>query len=203
MLKLNDASPYIVKLKGYKIKAEMKMKDGSVIKLDYVMIDELCPKGNLYHFWKSSGVLDEPLARHYFKQMIEGLEAIHNKGLAHRDIKLDNILLDKDFNVKISDFGYAGPIAGPNGDGLMNSVLGTKVYMAPEICIDKEIKDIKYKGEIADVFSIGVVIFNLVIGFSPFGEAKKNDNFYSMIYNKKWHDYWSAFQNRRSSNNIS
>ena len=59
-----------------------------------MIVDELCPGGELLHFLKNSGAFDEALARHYFKQMIEGLEAIHKKGFAHRDIKHDNILLD-------------------------------------------------------------------------------------------------------------
>ncbi len=52
-------------------------------------------------------------------------------------------------------------------------------------------------GEIADVFSIGVVIFSLVIGFFPFSEAKKDEYYFSMIYNRKWESYWQAFREKK------
>ena len=55
----------------------MIKKDGNVKKVAYVIVDELCPGGELLFFVKNCGAFDEPLARHYFKQMIEGLEAIH------------------------------------------------------------------------------------------------------------------------------
>ena len=138
-------------------------KNGTTKNVVYVLIDEFCPGGELFFFVKNSGALDEPLARHYFKQIIEGLEAIHGAGLAHRDIKPDNILLDDNFNVKISDFGYAGVLSGRTGNGFMITRLGTKPYLAPEI-IDR----VPYKGELVDVFSTGVVLFILVVGSFPF-----------------------------------
>ena len=128
MAKLNGVSPHIVNVIEFLERAVIIKKDGKRKNVVYVIIDELCPGGELFYFVKKCGVFDEPLARHYFKQMIEGLETIHKNGLAHRDIKPDNILLDENFNVKISDLGYAGPIAGRTGNGYLKTVLGTKPY---------------------------------------------------------------------------
>jgi len=57
----------------------------------------------------------------------------HTKGIAHRDIKPENILYSLSNNLKVADFGFATLIEGKKGDGLLNTVLGTESYMAPEI----------------------------------------------------------------------
>ena len=95
--------------------------------------------------------------------MILGLEYMHNAGFAHRDLKPDNLLLDKNFNLKIADFGFAGPIAGRFGDGYLTTYLGTRPYMAPEISEHKA-----YKGEIVDIFAACIILFIMISGTPPF-----------------------------------
>ena len=64
-----------------------------------------------------TGAFSEPLARHYFKQLMFGLEYCHSNGVTHRDLKPDNLLLDGNFVLKIGDFGYAAPFLGRDGKG--------------------------------------------------------------------------------------
>ena len=64
---------------------------------------------------------------------MRGLKYVHSAMIIHRDLKPDNLLLDKNFNLKIADFGFAAPFLGRDGSGILNSRVGTVQYLAPEI----------------------------------------------------------------------
>ncbi len=101
------------------------------------------------------------------------VEATHNAGICHLDIKLENILVAQDYTVKLCDFGLA-----KSTDAFMNFEIGTAGYMAPEIVAPLDY----YKGAPADVFSMGVVLYILEVGSPPFGRT--DDRFYRLIANK-------------------
>ena len=122
------------------------------------------------------GAFSEELARYYFKNILDGMEHIHKKGVVHRDLKIENILLDKDFNLKITDFGFAAPIKGWDESGLLSTSLGTPSYLAPEVFAKAY-----YFGDKVDVFAAGVILYVLMVGSYPFGMAKSNDPFYRSI----------------------
>jgi len=94
---------------------------------------ELCSNGELFDILFQSGKFDEPTTRFYFHQLISGLEACHNAGITHRDMKPENVLFDDLFNLKLSDFGFAAVLSGRDGSGQLHTHLGTEGYMAPEI----------------------------------------------------------------------
>lgn len=79
---------------------------------------------------------------------------MQNQGYSHRDLKPDNISVDKDFNLKIIDFGFARDNAGDTGAGLVKTKVGTATYMAPEISAG-----VLYKAIDADLFATAVMIF--------------------------------------------
>lgn len=89
--------------------------------------------GELFDFIAISGRFEEPVARYYFKQFMEGLAFCHEKGIIHRDLKPENLLLDSEYVLKIADFGFAAPVVGKDGSGFLHTKLGTLNYMAPEI----------------------------------------------------------------------
>lgn len=100
--------------------------------------------------------------RFYFKQLLEGLEALHNIGILHRDLKPENLLLDKHFNLKIADFGYSRYLSG-NAEDILKSHPGTDIYMAPEVHEKKA-----YSGVQIDLFACGIILFMLKSKTPPF-----------------------------------
>lgn len=91
---------------------------------------------------------------------MEGLGYCHSKGILHRDIKLDNILLDSEGEVKICDFGVSKIVK--KGEK-MTEQCGTPAYIAPEI-----LRDRGYEGFAVDIWSAGVVLYAMLYGTVPF-----------------------------------
>lgn len=97
---------------------------------------------------------------------------MHSRGVSHRDLKLENLLLDSDFNLKICDFGLA------TSGNLAGEKCGTENYMAPEV---RELKAL-YNPAAADSFSAAVILFVMITQNFPFGSADAvNDSFYNLI----------------------
>ena len=88
---------------------------------------------------------------------MNGLAYCHAQGVVHRDLKPENLLLDQHFNIKIADFGFAGPIDGRDGEGNLTTKLGTMNYMAPEIHLNQP-----YDGQKVDVFAAAIILFVMV-----------------------------------------
>jgi 5'-AMP-activated protein kinase, catalytic alpha subunit len=153
----------------------LKLRHESVVKLyetfqtsrHIMLVMELCAGGDLLNFVRKRKKLDENIARVLFKQIIEGIGYIHSKKILHRDIKLDNILLDGKGRVKIADFGVSKTVQ--KGE-VMKEQSGTPAYIAPEIIRDKG-----YKGFKADLWSAGVVLFALLYGTVPFKANNMKD----------------------------
>ena len=100
---------------------------------DYLASELLC-NGELFDFIDcEKGAFSEAHAKRLFLQMLAGLTYMHNKGLVNRDIKLENMLVDENLDLKIADFGFAMANEGRDQSGTLQTVLGTPGYMAPEI----------------------------------------------------------------------
>jgi serine/threonine protein kinase len=124
---------------------------------------ELCQGGDLLSYVRKRRKLKEDNAKYLFKQLIEGLNYIHTqKFVIHRDIKLDNILLDASGRIKICDFGVSKQVKSDRER--MYEQCGTPAYIAPEVSN----KNKGYKGFKADMWSAGVCLYVMLIGTVPF-----------------------------------
>ncbi|KAH7675139.1 Non-specific serine/threonine protein kinase protein [Dioscorea alata] len=121
--------------------------------------------GELFARISRRGRLPEPMARRYFQQLVSALRFCHARGVSHRDVKPQNLLLDRDGNLKISDFGLSA-LPEHVKDGLLHTACGTPAYTAPEVIRRKG-----YDGAKADAWSCGVILFVLLAGFLPFDDA--------------------------------
>jgi serine/threonine protein kinase len=96
-------------------------------------------------------LVEEKWVRYWFRQILAGLSHINSTRHSHLDIKCENIMLDKDLNIKIADFTFAQR----NDTGISGGIFGSEFYRAPEICR----KQCPYDGEKADVFALAIVLF--------------------------------------------
>ncbi|CAD8118934.1 unnamed protein product [Paramecium sonneborni] len=154
-----------------------------------IMMD-YAKQGNLLQYLKLQKFTEE-FSRHYFKQIIQIISEIHKKGVAHRDLKLENILLDDNFNILICDFGYAIKFMDAQGKRIkINNYVGSPSTAAPEIFLQQP-----YHGIEADLFQLGVILFQITSGFCPFQTANiKSDQVYQLIYRKQHNKFWEIQQ---------
>lgn len=109
---------------------------------------------------KRRNALSEPETRYYMKQILNGVQYLHERRIIHRDLKLGNLFLDDDLHVKIGDFGLAAKI---EYEGERKKTLcGTPNYIAPEILNRKG-----HSFEV-DIWSVGCIMYTLLIGKPPF-----------------------------------
>ncbi|KAH8921919.1 kinase-like protein [Atractiella rhizophila] len=144
------------------------------------MVIELCPGGSLMRLeiGEPSPPLSEADARHYFRQIVLGLEYLHYNDIAHRDIKPDNILLMKDAErtCKIVDFGVS-EVFDKRGDDSGSKNAGSPAFLPPESCAPSPAG---LGGFPADVWAAGVTLYALLIGRLPF-ESTLPMELYSLI----------------------
>lgn len=124
------------------------------------------------------------MCRTITKNILEAVRNLHSMGISHRDLKPENILFDRDFVLKVSDFGLSTLIKGHDGDGLLYTHLGTKGYRPPEM------EEGKYQGDQADIFAVGVILFLLYSGNPPFMSTKSKDPIYKLIRKKNFAKFW-------------
>lgn len=181
--------PNLVKLLDFSDSDQFKKESGEVKDVFYMAL-ELCSGGELFDFIAQTGRFTEPVARYYFKQMIEGLDYMHAKGVSHRDIKPENVLLNDEFVLKIADFGFASCKASNE------TRRGTESYMAPEIHQSQT-----YSGASVDLFAAAIILFIMITQHPPFAKAIPTDPHYKLVCANRLDLFWK-FHSRSKPNGM-
>ncbi|GAM22790.1 hypothetical protein SAMD00019534_059650, partial [Acytostelium subglobosum LB1] len=143
--------------------------------MDYI------PGGELFQHLQKAGRFPEELAKFYIAEVITSLNYLHSNNIIYRDIKPENILLGADGHIKLTDFGLSksgitSVVGGKNADGqFATTFCGTPEYLAPEIITGAG------HGKAADWWSVGILLFEMLTGRSPFLASNRNDMYKAMI----------------------
>ncbi|GJQ32436.1 MAG: hypothetical protein HBSAPP04_12750 [Ignavibacteriaceae bacterium] len=169
--------PEIVERFKTEAKAQYKLTHPYIVKLtrlvqfgeDYFIVMEYVEGMTLKEMLKKTGLLPEDRALPIFHKILRGLEYAHSQGIIHRDIKPGNIIIDKNGNPKITDFGIA-KILGDKGMTQTGTKLGTVYYMSPE-----QIKNPKGVDQRTDVYSLGVTLYEMLTGRLPYNVGLESE----------------------------
>ena len=155
-----------------------RKRDGSSYNVCYLAL-ELASGGDLFDYVAQTSRFSEDIVRYFLHQIVSALDYMNQKGISHRDLKPDNLLLDLECNIKISDFGWAS-------SKITNTTeAGTIQYMAPEIQIWE-----KYTGTCVDIFAIGVIMFIMTAQHPPFVKPDPKDRHYNAICANRDDLFW-------------
>lgn len=125
--------------------------------------------GELFEYILAHKHLRESVACKLFAQLVSGVGYLHSKKVVHRDLKLENLLLDRNRNIVITDFGFANRFNDAGSD-LMATSCGSPCYAAPELVL----QDGQYVGSAVDVWSCGVILYAMLSGYLPYDDDPNN-----------------------------
>lgn len=139
---------------------------------NFYMVTDYYSGGDLHGFMDDYERLSLEMALHFTKQLLDALEYCHDRNIYHRDIKLENILVDKsgDMKIALADFGFA-TIQEPD-DPLLDDYPGSPAFAAPEL-----MQGIPYRAEKSDIWAVGVCMYMMLTGEYPFWSDDRKEMF--------------------------
>jgi serine/threonine protein kinase len=174
VLKMVDHFPY----------QDNTMKPQEIVTCD-VLVLEFAGKKDLYEYAAKTGRFSEMETKYIFFQLVQGVQHIHSKGISHMDLKLENIYVDDNSEIKLADFDLARPVI----DTFTHHQIGSPGYYAPEILERRP-----FQGQYVDVFTLGIILFSLVVGCPPFFQANQDDPYYKYLRRGQVTNFWRLWE---------
>lgn len=144
---------------------------------DLYLVTDYMSGGELFWHLQKEGRFNEDRAKFYIAELVLALEHLHDNDIVYRDLKPENILLDANGHIALCDFGLSK--ANLNNDGTTNTFCGTTEYLAPEVLLDEA----GYT-KMVDFWSLGVLIFEMCCGWSPFYADNTQQMYKNIAYGK-------------------
>ncbi|CAD8080170.1 unnamed protein product [Paramecium sonneborni] len=207
---LTEDPNYVMKEYKTMYPVQMRLKEAQILEIirsdhivklitftDNYLILERLQSYDLFEIIKSQS-LDHKQIKETCKTLIRIINQTHKMQVVHRDIKLENILIDKNGKLVLCDFGFAELLS----NCAVKRTVGTLNYMPPELHQESVLGGINSENintQIlikSDVFSLGVTVFQVILGFQPFTSTKPTANckLWKLIQQKKWPQYWTLVQ---------
>ena len=158
----------------------------------YYQVLEFAENGELKDYVNGTDSrIPEKISAKIFVKIVNTVKYLHENNIAHCDKKPENILLGKNYCIKISDFGFSQEFNREKGN-LLHKKLGTPNYSSPDIRLAFTKG---YDGIKNDIFSLGVLLFVITIGDFPFESANYSDEKYKFIIKGRYYKFWEFFNN--------
>ncbi|OWR55454.1 testis-specific serine/threonine-protein kinase 3-like isoform X1 [Danaus plexippus] len=146
----------------------------------YFIFLRFAENGDLLDFLSQNGAVPENQSRLWMRQILSGIHYIHTMNVAHRDLKCENVLITSNYNVKITDFGFARNVRQRDRDVLSETYCGSLSYAAPEV-----LKGVPYLPKLADMWSIGIIMYTMLNKALPFNETSVKKLYEKQVM-RKW-----------------
>jgi len=157
----------------------------------FYKIEEIAENGELFNYvYELKKGFSEKISAKIFVNILKSVKILHENSIIHGDIKPENILVGKDFGLKLIDFGFSQKLNKKNN--IINNTEGSDTYSSPEI---RKGHINGYDGVKSDIFSLGVLLFVITVGNFPFNLSGYTDKKYRLIMSKNFEQFWKNFEN--------